>query len=370
MPKGLKKIGKEAFSYNVLLKDLIIPEGVREIGSCLLFFSILVERVRLPDSLQVLNEGLFCHCWKLKEVNMPSQLRETHGLIFNNCDSLPASVGKLPETLEIMDGALFYGNWSITEIEVPKNVRILNDAFSNMHSLRKVTILSDKLTEIGDEAFYCCSILKEVNIPYGIKRIGTAAFQWNARLRNVELPSTVTSIGIGAFDSDPLDSIDIPAGVSFIGRNAFWNNSNLKKVYCRPVLPPTTRPTTLPLHLPFEYSVNDSTILYVPKGSAEAYRASEVFSGFKNIVELEEWQWPTAINKMVMPSGSYKVYGENGTLHIEADGSGNCKFITVRVYSISGSAVWTGRMTDSMEIQLPKGFYVVRIGNTTRKISI
>lgn len=106
------------------------------------------------------------------------------------------------------------------------------------------------------------------------------------------------------------------------------------------------------------------------EGSAEAYRASEVFSGFKNIVELEEWQWPTAINKMVMPSGSYKVYGENGTLHIEADGSGNGKSVTVRVYSISGSAVWTGRMTDSMEIQLPKGFYVVRIGNTTRKISI
>ena len=56
LPKTLKKIGKNAFDYNVLLKELIIPESVEEIGRSLLLFSIEVEKVRLPDNLEVMND--------------------------------------------------------------------------------------------------------------------------------------------------------------------------------------------------------------------------------------------------------------------------------------------------------------------------
>lgn len=120
------------------------------------------------------------------------------------------------------------------------NVRVLRSAFWHMIKLRKVKILSDKLTEIGRDAFAWCNELEEVNIPEGVTRIGDHAFWWSLCLRKVELPSTLTRIEDFAFDSDPLDSIDIPAGVTFIGRNAFWNNRELKKVYSRPVVPPTT----------------------------------------------------------------------------------------------------------------------------------
>ena len=107
-----------------------------------------------------------------------------------------------------------------------------------MIKLRKVKILSDKLTEIGRDAFAWCNELEEVNLPEGVTRIGDHSFWWSLCLRKVELPSTLTRIEDFAFDSDPLDSIDIPAGVTFIGRNAFWNNPELKKVYSRPVVPP------------------------------------------------------------------------------------------------------------------------------------
>ena len=118
------------------------------------------------------------------------------------------------------------------------NVRVLRSAFCHMIKLRKVKILSDKLTEIGRDAFAWCNALEEVNIPEGVTRIGDHAFWWSLCLRKVELPSTLTRIEDFAFDSDPLDSIDIPAGVTFIGRNAFWNTPALKKVYSRPVVHP------------------------------------------------------------------------------------------------------------------------------------
>ena len=369
LPKMLKKIGNEAFSYNVLLKELIVPESVEEIGRNFLFFSVQIEKVRLPDNLEVMNDLLFAECRKLKEVNIPSKLREMYDCIFYNCLDVSPSVAILPETVEILDGAAYYGLNTIEEVVVPKNVRVLREAFEGMAGLRKATILTDKLTEIGDDAFYWCSALEEVNIPDKITRIGEGAFFWNLRLRKINIPSTVTRIEKNAFDSAPLDSIDIPAGVTFIGRNAFWNNRNLKKVYSRPVMPPITNEwTDVSSYLPFLNSADEAT-LYVPKGSADAYRASEVFAGFKEIVELEAWQWPTSISTPTMPTDAYKVYGKAGTLHIETTGGAH-EPAFVNVYSINGQAVWEGQVTNRMEVPLPQGVYVVQIGKRSYKVSL
>ena len=369
LPKTLKKIGNEAFSYNVLLKELIVPESVKEIGRNFLFFSIGIEKVRLPDNLEVMNDLFFAECRKLKEVNIPSHLRKMYDCIFYNCLEVSPSVAILPETVEILDGAAYYGLSTIEEVVVPKNVRVLRGAFEGMAGLRKATILTDKLTEIGDDAFFWCSALEEVNIPDGITRIGEGAFFWNLRLRKVNIPSTVIRIEKHAFDSAPLDSIDIPAGVTFIGRNAFWNNRNLQKVYSRPAIPPVTNEWTgESSYLPFRHSA-DEAILYVPKGSVSAYRASEVFSEFKNIVELEAWQWPTSISTPTMPTDAYKVYGKAGTLHIETTG-GAQEPAFVNVYGINGQVVWKGQVTNRMEVPLPQGLYVVQIGKRSYKVSL
>ena len=369
LPKTLKKIGKNAFDYNVLLKELIIPESVEEIGEDLLTYSTEIEKVRLPDNLKILNKDLFAECCNLREVNIPSQLREMYGGVFHNCREISPSVAILPETVEILDGAAYYGIRAIEKVVIPKNVRVLRGAFNGMAGLRKATILTDKLTEIGDDAFFWCSALEEVNIPDGITRIGEGAFFWNLRLRKINIPSTVTRIEKNAFDSAPLDSIDIPAGVTFIGRNAFWNNRNLKKVYSRPVMPPITNEwTDESSYLPFLNSADEAT-LYVPKGSADAYRASEVFAGFKEIVELEAWQWPTSISTPTMPTDAYKVYGKAGTLHIETTG-GAQEPAFVNVYGINGQVVWKGQVTNRMEVPLSQGFYVVQIGKRNYKVSL
>ena len=372
LPKTLKKIGNEAFSYNVLLKELIVPESVEEIGRNFLFFSIGIEKVRLPDNLEVMNDLFFAECRKLKEVNIPSHLRKMYDCIFYNCLEVSPSVAILPETVEILDGAAYYGLSTIEEVVVPKNVRVLRGAFEGMAGLRKATILTDKLTEIGDDAFFWCSALEEVNIPDGITRIGVGAFFWNLRLRKINIPSTVTRIEKHAFDSAPLDSIDIPAGVTFIGRNAFWNNSKLQKVYARPIIPPVTTEWTNGdgPYLPFHSCPMETAILYVPKGSADAYRTSMVFSEFKNIVELEAWQWPTSISTPTMPTDAYKVYGKDGTLHIVATDKVNQEPISVNIYGIGGESIWKGQITQQLEISLPKGLYAVQVGKRTYKISL
>ena len=251
LPKTLKKIGKNAFSCNVLLKELIIPESVEEIGRNLLFFSIKVEKVRFPDNLEVMNDMLCAECWELKEVNIPSKVREIYGGIFDGCLKAPASIAVLPETVEILDGHLYCAIPSIESVVVPPKVRIMRGAFYGVPNLKKVTIQTDKLTEIGADAFYCCENLEDINIPDGVTRIGRSAFYCNLSLRKINIPSSVTYIAEEAFACTHLDSIDIPAGVTFIGRGAFWKCDKLKKVYSRPVIPPVTNAWSPP-HLPFE----------------------------------------------------------------------------------------------------------------------
>ena len=370
LPKTLKKIGKSAFSCNVFLKELIIPESVEEIGRNLLFFSMKVEKVRLPDNLEVMNDMLFAECKELKEVNIPSKVREIYGGIFYGCLKAPASIAVLPETVEILDGDLYCGIPSIESVVIPPKVRIMRRAFSGVPNLKKVTIQTDKLTEIGEYAFYNCDNLEDINIPDGVTRIGNSAFYCNLSLRKINIPSSVTYIAENAFACTHLDSIDIPAGVTFIGRNAFWNNRNLKKVYSRPITPPkTNEPTAISPYLPFEDCNEELVTLYVPKGSADAYRASEVFSEFKNIVELEAWQWPTSISTPTMPTDTYKVYGKDGTLHIETIGGAHDPAF-VNVYNINGQVVWKGQVSKRMEVPLPQGVYVVKIGKRNYKVSL
>ena len=368
LPKTLKKIGKNAFSCNVLLKELIIPESVEEIGRNLLFFSMKVEKVRLPDNLEVMNDMLFAECKELKEVNIPSKVREIYGGIFDGCLKAPASIAVLPETVEILGGDFCGAVPSIESVVVPPNVRIMKKAYSGLPNLKKVTIQTNKLTEIGEDAFYGCDNLEDINIPDGVTRIGKGAFELNFSLRKINIPSSVTYIAENAFACAHLDSIDIPAGVTFIGRGAFWKCDRLKKVYSRPVIPPVTNAWS-PSHLPFESDATETCTLFIPKGSADAYRASEVFSGFKNIVELEAWQWPTSISTPTMPTDAYKVYGKDGTLHIETIGGAHDPAF-VNVYNINGQVVWKGQVSKRMEVPLPQGVYVVKIGKRNYKVSL
>ena len=368
LPKTLKKIGKSAFSCNVFLKELIIPESVEEIGRNLLFFSMKVEKVRLPDNLEVMNDMLFAECKELKEVNIPSKVREIYGGIFDGCPKAPASIAVLPETVEILGGDFCGAVPSIESVVVPPNVRIMKKAYSGLPNLKKVTIQTNKLTEIGEDAFYGCDNLEDINIPDGVTRIGKGAFELNFSLRKINIPSSVTYIAENAFACTHLDSIDIPAGVTFIGRGAFWKCDRLKKVYSRPVIPPVTNAWSPP-HLPFESDATETCTLFIPKGSADAYRASEVFSGFKNIVELEAWQWPTSISTPTMPTDAYKVYGKDGTLHIETIGGAHDPAF-VNVYNINGQVVWKGQVSKRMEVPLPQGVYVVKIGKRNYKVSL
>jgi hypothetical protein len=139
------------------------------------------------------------------------------------------------------------------------------------------------LTSIGVSAFYLCDGLTSVIIPESVTNIGANAFRDCSSLTSVIIPEGVTTFGSFSFtDCSSLTSVIIPESVTGISSSAFRGCSALTSVISH-------------IKEPFAFgfrafdSISDACVLYVPKGTKEAYIAAgwteEVFKG--GIMEME-----------------------------------------------------------------------------------
>jgi len=139
------------------------------------------------------------------------------------------------------------------------------------------------VTTIGSDAFYGCSGLTTVTIPNSVTDIGGWAFRECSGLTSITIPNSVTGIGSSAFNGcSKIASISIGSGISTIKSKAFANCTDLTDVYCNAESVPTTNSDA------FENSYIDYATLHVPTSSVDTYKAEEPWSGFKEVVAIEE----------------------------------------------------------------------------------
>ena len=87
--------------------------------------------------------------------------------------------------LEIENGVLkkldmlYFGDIDVNEIVIPHGVtKIGYRAFENYGCRIERLTIPDTVTEIEDEAFSGCQILKNLTIPDSVISIGNSAFYW------------------------------------------------------------------------------------------------------------------------------------------------------------------------------------------------
>lgn len=195
----------------------------------------------------------------------------------------------------IVSGGAKYSQWP--------NYNTTDDVIGgNMfkHTILQRIVLPTTTTAIGENAFMECSSLEEIVVPEGVKSIGSYAFNRCNALRSVQLPegiitladatfmdcpaltsivipSTVTSIGGNVFNGCSITSLSLPAGVNSIGYDAFCHG--LKELH--------VASTNVPMagFRAFNSINTSECVLYVPKGTAAAYKVADQWNAFTHIVE-------------------------------------------------------------------------------------
>ena len=107
-------------------------------------------------------------------------------------------------------------------------IMIGDGAFAGINTIRSL-ILPDSIIEIGEDAFWDCSI-ESINMPDGLKKIGDGAFA-HSNIVSVLIPASVQSLGRACFwECAYLTDVYIDALISEIPDYSFFECENLREI--------------------------------------------------------------------------------------------------------------------------------------------
>ena len=263
---NIKRIGNYAFyrtacrKYKIINGDSyitrIIPENVEEIGDYAFcynndYFYALANLYRIWFS-----HGTLSYDIPSNTLVIGSKLKKIGNNAFEN-QSL--TVLSIPSTVESIGNEAFKDNkklYSVTiqdrasELEMGKGVfegctdlqsvtmenkrtAIPDKTFKNCEKLPTITVATNNITEIGNEAFSGCEALttEQYNIIVDkVTKIGDEAFAKTGLTGQVEVKSIVTSLGKGAFSGSKVEHALLHENIEKIPARLFANCSNLTEI--------------------------------------------------------------------------------------------------------------------------------------------
>ena len=275
LPKTLKAIGDFAF-YSSGIKSLVVPKTVTSIGRDVFYQCKKLSALSVESGNTVFDSRNNCNAIIEKSTNV----------LRIGCQStvIPTSV------VEVGDVA-FSGVPGLSAIEFPNGVkRIGSSAFWADDGLSAVK-LSKSVVEVGTGAFVGCSnirsfVIDSANPVYDSRDNCNAIIEKASNtliqgFSTTKIPDTVEKIAQSAFQYQSISYIEIPAGVTEIGADAFRFCDQLATVvsYIRKPFPISTS----------VFSTNniESAVLFVPYGTKNAYSMTSGWGAFSKIIEME-----------------------------------------------------------------------------------
>lgn len=323
LPNSITSIGDDAFESCSVLDTISIPSKIRSIGYSA-FWGTKITEVKIPATTTYIGRNAFAYCEALKSISVDANNSAYDSR--NNCNALidkatntlmrGCSSTIIPNTVQIIGQHAFASCLGLSEISIPNSVTTIeNNAFSDCRALTSVVIPSS-VTEIMGRVFSGCYSLKSIRVDENNRTydsrnncnaiIETATKTLMLGCQNTIIPRGVTSIAAGSFTNcEKLDSVKIPYGVTYIGEYAFQSCSDLVYVEI-PNSVQTIRYDAFSgcyniqtivskikdpggmynMEWPFSSSYG-SAILYVPKGTKQAYQNAYGWSDFYYVEEMD-----------------------------------------------------------------------------------
>ena len=278
IPNSVTSIGEYAFYNCSGLTSVTIPNSVTSIGKSAFSGCSGLTSVTIGEKVESISESAFSGCSGLISVTIPNSVTSIDKDAFKSCSSLTSVT--IGEKLENIGEEAFSGCSGLISVTIPNSVISIGEyAFRSCNDLTSVTI-GENVENIGRGAFYQCKSLASVTIPDSVTSIGKSAFYYCSGLTSVTIGEKVDTIGSYAFNDCrsltsitwkaknctnlegniftnactnitsfilgdnvgrvpaslcsrmiKLTEITIPASVTSIGLNAFYNCSSLTKVH-------------------------------------------------------------------------------------------------------------------------------------------
>lgn len=282
LPKNLKSIGSQAFSYCTELKEVVLPDTLKNLNSRAFEYSGL-ESIVIPDTVYGDGSGYLSNtfegCESLERAVVGNSIIGLSGTFKNAKRLSEVTLGGI--TLTYINNGAFEGCSLLRSISIPVSVATINNAFSKCYSLTDITIAegnnnysaengiiynkaktriyewpsasgeitvslpyaeytfrdNDNITSVilntpnlYYRCFYSCNNLESVSLPEGLTTIPKESFS-STKISSIVIPSTVKTIDENAFNGcNELTSITIPQSVTSINKNAFLSCSKLSQV--------------------------------------------------------------------------------------------------------------------------------------------
>ena len=251
IPNSITSIGDEAFYHCDNLTNIIIKDSVKSIGDKAFYYCSNLKSITIGNGVKNIGENAFFYCSALTSINVSADneyYSSVDGVLFNKDQTeLICYFGEktdsytIPDNVTSIVAGAFFGHASFTSITMPCvyggylgyifGVSSYSYNSSYVPSSLKTVILTDKCTEIPENAFYGCNSLTGVTIPESVTDIGDYAFCNCSSLTDITIPNSVKSIGKNTFyDCDSLTSVTIPDSVTSIGNYAFYDCDSLTSI--------------------------------------------------------------------------------------------------------------------------------------------
>jgi len=313
LPANLTEIGASAFRYSAIT-EIVVPDQVKVIGKSAFYGCGRLKKATLPGSLDEVPDECFMMASNLEYVTIGEGTKVIGESAFRyipqSSGSSPTKVNtklrdvRIPSTVTtIKDCAFMFSG--IETVTIPEGVVNFGATlFYDCKRLRKVVMKGVPADGVlPDETFAGCSALAELELPEGLKVIGKNAL-YQIATPTLSLPSSIKELRDGALSGCEARSLVIPEGVETLGDGALcqmWrlseltlpstlrsigdrllvcSVSSLRNIHCGMVVPPV--PAGPLVRENFDFS---GCTLYVPRGSADAYRNAPYWGDFTDIQE-------------------------------------------------------------------------------------
>ena len=317
---GMTSIPSSAFSDCSELLSIKLPDNIISINDTAFARCQSLREIHIPASIESIGTRVFYYCQSLREIHIPANTESIGNGAFESCTKLTTVTFGKESKLRTIAGS--YGNSSsycygtfmscqnLSAIEIPASVETIEAAaFHNCKSLATVTFeKKSRLRTIGGGyvsaskshygAFSNCTVLTDIEIPASVETIETAAFmgcsslqtvtfEKGSRLRTIAgqgLSTGTISVTHGAFYKlEKLMTVDMfeCTQVESIENCAFHGDSELQLFKIGMKTPPSCGFAAFS-------DINSSSVLKVPSGCTDAYKAASGWKNFASITGLDE----------------------------------------------------------------------------------